>query len=183
MFKKRGRGYLKIALISFGILSIVLLILLGVATYIFLGGKNYDSLYNQRLADGEIINPVKGLTTEEAVSNFNEDFIYYFLVTLKVYNLKTSSIDGSKPLIQFYIENKPYYTLINKGEIYLSEGESSERDLIIYTNKLEVVKMMMDSNYIKQSFEEGSSEIELVSGNAELASKGYIKIYSKISGD
>ena len=63
------------------------------------------------------------------------------------------------------------------GKLSEIEGE----DIIIRTSKEEGAKMVLDRDYIKESFRSGQSSAELVAGKLELAAKGYLKIYDELS--
>lgn len=42
--------------------------------------------------------------------------------------------------------------------------------------------MIRDKNYVEESFRNGKSSIELVAGKTELFEKGYLALYTKITG-
>jgi len=42
--------------------------------------------------------------------------------------------------------------------------------------------MLQNKDYISESFQSGASKMEMVAGKTELASKGYLEIYTGITG-
>ena len=72
----------------------------------------------------------------------------------------------------------PYPVKIEKKDV----GEIEEEDVIIRTSKQEAAKMMKNEAYVEQSFEVGGSSLEMVAGKTELAAKGYLGLYSAMTG-
>lgn len=184
--RKRGLSGLAIGIIIF--LSVAIVFLLIVLFVLFFSGENYDEIYEQRISSGEIVSPLidkdtgETLTTEEAVEQFDEDFVYYLLISIRAYNLHTPSFGSDKPEIEFYIGEDVYNSIIDEGDIYVFRGETQEEDIIIRTSKEEAVMMIRDEGYIEESFQTGGSSIEMVAGKTELASKGYLEIYTSLTG-
>ncbi|MEK6911123.1 MAG: hypothetical protein AABW82_05095 [Nanoarchaeota archaeon] len=166
------------------ILGIVLVVVLFIGAFLYfaLVGVDYSSRYSDYEKSGQLVNPVSKLSTEEAVDNFNEDFIYYMLYQIGFYNLRENALTGDKPRILIYADEDFYSAEINKGEIIVSNEKIGNPDVIIRTSKLEGVLMLKDSSYIIESFNSGKSNIELVADKSSLFSKGYLKIYSKLTG-
>ena len=167
------------------IIGIVLVVVLLVAGFLYfaLVGFDYSSKYNGYGSSGALVNPVSQLSTEEAVAKFNGDFIYYMLFQLEFYNLRSNILTGDKPRVLIYAGDDFYSAEINKGVINVDKKLIDNPDVIIRTTKLEGVLMLQDSNYIVKSFNSGKSSIELVAGKASLFAKGYLKIYSKLTGE
>jgi hypothetical protein len=165
------------------ILVSVVLVLTGVviSLYIFLGGSDHTSFYEEKIQSGSIVNPVLNLTDDEAASMFDKDFVYYLLVSIKAYNLR-GSLFGSSPKIEVHVGELVYGAEISKGQIDVREGEISKEDIIVKTSVSEAVKMLRDENYIVESFNDGNSQIELVASKTTLAAKGYIGFYSELTG-
>ncbi|MEK6890405.1 MAG: hypothetical protein AABX35_04415 [Nanoarchaeota archaeon] len=164
-----------------GIVSVVVLFI-GAFLYFALVGVDYSSRYSDYEKSGQLVNPVSKLSTEEAVDNFNEDFIYYMLYQIGFYNLRENALTGDKPRILIYADEDVYSAEINKGEIIVSKEKIDNPDVIIRTSKLEGVLILQDSSYVVESFNSGKSAIELVADKSSLFSKGYLKIYSKLTG-
>lgn len=161
----------------------LLLILLILVLFIILGDKNYDEAYEEKVISGEIVNPVGNLTIEEAVAKFDENFVFYILYSIKAYNLHEPSLSSDKPKIEFFVDEDIYNAVIDNGEILVSKKGLQEKDIIIKTTKEEAVMMIEDQSYIPQSFSSGGSSIELVAGKFKLFSKGYLKLYTDLTGE
>jgi hypothetical protein len=165
------------------IILILIVIIVGFLIWMVFGGKNYDSVYEDRISSGELVNPAKDLSLEEIEEQFDEDFVYFMLYQIGAYNLHTPPLSSEKPAIEIIVENTVYNAQIEKGEIYVDEGEIEEYDISIQTSSEEAAKIINDGDYIQESFENGESTIELVASETTLASKGYLKLYSEITGD
>lgn len=147
--------------------------------YIFIGPDN-SGLYK---GGGRVLeNPVSGLTMEEAIDQFDEDNVYYLSVIIESYNLHNAPFSSDTPKIVIYAGDDLFSIEISDGRISVERGEISGEDIIIYSTKEEVIKMLIDSNYIAESFNDGLSNVELVAGDIELAAKGYLKLYDTITG-
>jgi len=163
-------------------LLVIVLIVAGVF-YFYLRGSDYGEVYAERFAKGEISNPAKDLSLEEAVAKFDESFVYYLLYNIGAYNLKEPWFSDDKPKIEFYIGDDVYNAAIDSGEIEVSKGVIDDEDIIIYTNTEGAVKMMQDQGYIERSFRDGESSIELKASKSELFLKGYLNLYTELTGE
>lgn len=166
------------------VLGIVLIVVLLIIAFLYfaLVGVDYSAKYREYDESGRLVNPVLKLSTEEAVKEFNEDFVYYMLYQIEFYNLRSNALTGDKPRISIYADQDIYSAEINKGDILVSKNKINNPDVIIHTTKIEGVLMLQDSKYIVESFNSGKSKMELVNDKASLFSKGYLKIYSKLTG-
>ena len=176
MSKNLKKSWRKVTVISILIL-LILIIISGVIFYSLF----FNSSYNGR-GNGKVLeNPAKGLSLKEAIEKFDESFVIYLLVNIGAYNLHPPIFGSDTPKIEFRIGDDVYNAEIVNGRIGVGRGEIDVEDIIIWTNKNEAVKMVMDKDYIDDSFISGESSIELVAGKIELASKGYLQIYSQLS--
>ena len=162
---------------------LLILLLVFVVYFLFFVGRDYSAVYEQRLASGEIKNPLENLSVEEAVENFNEDFVYYFLVANKAYNLRDTILDDHPPHLEFNIDGEIYTGIIDDGEISVVKENRVDEDIIISTSKEEAVKMMLDDDYIEESVANGATEIGLVASKTKLAAKGYLDLYEEMTGE
>ncbi len=165
-------------------LSIALVVILAVGAFLFfaLYHFSYDSIYQQRYSSGEIVNPINGLTREQAISQFNESFVYYLLYNIKAYNLHPAPLSSAPPRMEIIVDSDTYNAEVSKGEIYVSAGEIVTKDIIIKTTKEEGVKMLENSSYISESFSSGLSSIQTVESKSTLFGKGYLSIYNQLTG-
>ena len=183
------------------ILSVFGLCTLGLAiSYVFfaLNGPDYSAAYDEKISSGEIRNLAKefNLTSENAggkvtiktedVGNFTasdieKEMINYATVSTKLYNLHDVPFTSITPKIQFDIGENSYNIEVKDGEIILDEGGIKNEDIIIKTTQEEIIKMMEDDSYTKESFSSGNSEVELVANKFVLFSKGYSSIYDDLN--
>jgi len=169
--KRKMRKWVIVSLI----LVVILFIILSVLAWFVFVGTDYSDLYS---GSGKVLeNPVKGLSMEEAIEQFDEDNVYYLMVVIEGYNLHNPPLSDSTPKIELYVDGEIYSVEIVEGRISITEEEIEDKDIIIYSTKEEVVKMLISSDYIVESFDNGLSNVELVAGNFELASKGYLGLY------
>jgi len=167
----------------FLIISVIILIIIGIIISVFIfSGKDYLNLYKEKFSKGEIVNPTVNLTIEEAVEKFDESFVFYLLVSIEAYNLHPPPLSSDNPKIGFYIDEDNYNAVIEEGEIIVNSGDLEDKDIIITTTKEEAVKMIIDEGYIEESFQSGASSIELIASKTKLATKGYLGIYTKLTG-
>lgn len=164
--------------------SIALIVLLVTVLFFYfaLYNPNYDSFYDNQIMGGELVNPVSGLSYAEAVEQFDENFVYYLLYSVKAYNLHKAPLSSDSPKIEVYAGDVVYNAEIVSGKIYVSQGEIAKKDIIIYTTKEEAVKMLQDSSYIQSSFSEGKSSAEKIEGQSILFGKGYLSLYTELTG-
>lgn len=165
-------------------LSIILVFVLILIIFLFfaLAKPNYSDSYDGKLKSGEIVNPVSGLSNEEAVSQFDENFVVYLLISIEAYNLHNPPLSSNKPKIGIYVSDKVFNAVISRGQIDVEEGKIDNEDIAIDTTKEEAVLMLRDKNYIVESFNSGKSSVELKADKATLFAKGYLNLYSKLTG-
>ncbi|MEK6906150.1 MAG: hypothetical protein AABW81_00855 [Nanoarchaeota archaeon] len=172
---KRGLSKLAKFLIVFIIIFIILIAIF--FTIFFINAKDNSS------KSGTVpVNPVSNLTNEEAILKFDKSFVFYLLYSIKAYDLHNPPLSSDKPKIEIIISNQVFNAVIDEGRILISEDSISEKDIIIRTTKEESVKMIRDRKYIEDSFKSEKSSIELVSGKVTLAAKGYLGLYTEITG-
>jgi len=161
------------------IVSVVCVVLVLIFGYFYF---NYSRDNSEKNSGGqELVNPVKGLSDEEAIVQFNESFVFYLLASIKAYNLHAPPLSSDNPKIGMIVGEDRYNAEVIDGGIRIGRGAIDGGDIIIKTTKEEGVKMLRDRNYISKSFKDGKSEVELVAGKIKLAAKGYIKIYEELS--
>ena len=167
----------------FWVSLIIVLVLIGVLFFYFVLYKpQHDSAYMQNEQKGEIINPVGNLSIEEAITNFDESFLFYLLYSIKAYNLHNPPLSSDKPKINILVDDDFYNAVIENGRIDISIGEIENPDIIIRTSKEESVKMLKNKGYIQESFSSERSKIELKASKSVLFSKGYLSLYNEITG-
>ncbi len=128
-------------------------------------------------------NPTAGLSVEESVKLFDESFVKYLLYSIGAAELKSVPFTSNKPRIEFYIDEDVYNAVVDKRVVKVYDGAIDDEDIIIRTSKEEAVKMIMDKNYVVVNFKSGGSSIELVASKTTLFAKGYLGLYSGLTGE
>ncbi len=155
--------------------SFIALVLLGSAAFSYFYFS--QTTYSQR---EEIANPVLGMDDTQALDSFSAEYVTYLLYSLGAKDLKKPLI-GENPKIEIYVDELIYGAEISKGIVYVTEGSFQKKDIIIRTSRIELIKMLRDNNHVQESFNSGASKIELVAKEPVLLTKGYMKIYQRIS--
>lgn len=171
-----GRFYLFLGI------GLIVILVISMFFYFSLAGPDYSSVYDEKTVSGEISNPVKGKSVETAVEEFSEYYIYYLLVLGKAYNLHNPPLSNDLPKIEIVVEDAIYNAVIEDGEIIIEEGGLKKKDIVIETTKEELVKILMDKDYVQESFGSGESSIKLVAEKSVLFAKGYLKLYTELTG-
>ncbi len=114
-------------------------------------------------------------------SEFNDSLIYYLLLNINAGQLHPPLLSSDAPKIEINVEDSLYNAKIIDNKIKIEIGSIEEKDIIIHTTKEEAVKMANNKNYIKNSFADGLSSIELVASKPTLYLKGYLKIYDELA--
>ena len=167
----------KRVIILLAVLAVVLIV--GISYYYYFGLREEKS-YEGGSAGAGLANPAEGLSVEEAAARFDESFVYYLLISIGASDL-SKPIFGSNPKINLYVGDDIFSAEVIRGSVNVDSGEIEGEDIIIRTSKEEGAKMVLDRDYIKESFRSGQSSAELVAGKLELAAKGYLKIYDELS--
>lgn len=157
-------------------ISVLAIILVAAAIFVYLGFNQTEKNSPKTI----LKNPVAGLSDEEAVKLFDEKFVSYLLYAIDADSLHAPPLSSETPKIKFEIENEIFEAEIIEGRIIVKKAGSSGEDILIKTSKTEAVKMLRDVNYVAKSFQEGKSSIELKANQAELFTKGYLKIYNEL---
>lgn len=159
------------------LICVVALFVIAGAIYYFVGGDSSSSSQGVTLK-----NPVSGLTDSQAVQEFDESYVLYLLYLIDADELKSTPLSRETPKIEIRVGEEIFHAEILDGKIEIKKALMAEKDIIIFTKKEEIVKMLRDKNYFVQSFESGNSRIEVLNGKVSLAAKGYLNLYEKISG-
>ena len=169
---KRGSLFLWISII------LVVALVAAIFFYFVMFNPNNEKVY----AGQEIKNPAANLTTEEAIMAFDEDFVFYLLYSIKAYNLHNPPLSSNMPKMEIHAGDDVFNAVIDNGMINIKLGKIESRDAIITTSREEVVKMLKDRDYVTKSFNDGKSTIELVADKTTLFAKGYLNLYTELTG-
>ena len=178
MRKKKRRN------VFFVVGVVMVLVLAGAMFFYFsLSGSDYSASYSDKIESREIVNPASGLSLEEAVAQFDESFVYYLAVSIGAYNLHNPPLSSNKPKIEIFVDEEIYNIVVRKGEIEVGRGGIEGEDIVIRTSVEEAVKMVQDREYVRESFLAGRSSIELVAEKSTLFAKGYLSLYTELTGE
>ena len=165
------------------LLSIIILFLIirGIFAYLIFNESGEDK-NGGRSGSVPLVNPVQGLSDQEAIAKFNENFVLYILLSIKTYNLHNPPFSSDTPKIEFIIGNDIFNAEVINKNIKVKRGSISNEDIRITTTKEEGVKMLRNKSYIETSFNNGNSGFEMVANKFELLSKGYLDLYEELTG-
>ncbi len=160
------------------IIILIVLISIWMSIYaVFFNHSTEESLYqpNWQLKEGE-----------EAIENYtleiNSELISLIASNIGATKLRTNPINLRKPIINFQISGKNFYTVVNKN-IETFEGTSQLADLKFYFEGETLEKAFLSENFkeeIKKAISEGSLRVERISSDQELFLKGYLSLYNEL---
>jgi hypothetical protein len=128
----------------------------------------------------------KQAVIEQAIIEFNGEYINYLLVALGVNNLHSSYVGYGNPSVEFVLENEAWTSEVIDNGLQTSQTQTEEEDLRISISKQEAVEALLSPDieaFMKSSVINGNTQIEMVSNKVELASKGYLSMYKEITGE
>ncbi len=188
----------------FLIIFLVLFVLFGV----FVAGVLLNNNFSKNKEGGQIIleNPLKNIVLkysnvsqenpdsiqitpeqknsiiEEAILDFNQEYINYILLALGV-NYLHKSVLMENPFIELVLDEEVWNSEIIEGIPNSKQGEIENEDLRITMSKRIAVEALLSSNmeeYFKNSVLNGDIQLEMVANEAELFSKGYLDMYNAL---
>jgi hypothetical protein len=122
---------------------------------------------------------------ERGIDEFNEDYIIYLLVSLGANNLHKSYVGYGNAEVDIVMDNEIWGAIISDG-LSVSRQRTGDPDLRISMSREEAVRALLSSDvqqYMKESVNNGNTRLEQISNKVELASKGYLAMYSSITGE
>ena len=122
----------------------------------------------------------------EGVMNFNVDYINYIMAALGVGKLHKSLIGYGNPVIEMNLNDEVWNSELKDGGLYSLQGDSDDEDLRVIMTKEEAVKALLSPDigeFMKTSVYNRNTQIEMVAGKVELGSKGYLSMYSELTGE
>ena len=140
-------------------------------------GSRENSVY-ENPGDFSGVNSVQ----KENIFEPTTTMITSLLESVGVESLHKSFLNFEKPIINFRIGNKKFYSEISKG-VETFEGENSKADLIFYVDESDFSKAMTSGNLREvfvDSVNSGESSVEMLAGEVELFSKGYLDLYNSL---
>jgi hypothetical protein len=122
---------------------------------------------------------------EKGILEFNEDYIIYLLVSLGANNLHKSYVGYGNAEVDLIIDEETWSAIISDS-LKVSRGVSGDPDLRISMSREEAVRALLSANvqdYMKNSVNNGDTKLEQISNKVELGSKGYLAMYTSITGE
>ncbi|MBI3334600.1 hypothetical protein HYZ97_03880 [Candidatus Pacearchaeota archaeon] len=170
---RRGRWMIWASLIGVIILVVALFL------YYSLVSPDYSAQYQGTRV---LVNPAANLSLEEVEQQFDETFVYYLLAASKAYNLHNPPLSSDTPKIEIVVGDDTYSAVIEDGEILVAQSALENEDIRLITSTNEAAKMVKYPSSIKESFGSGSSQVELLASKTILFSKGYLNLYTELTG-
>lgn len=161
--------------------SVKILITILILIIIVLAGTVFLLLTPKSTQRITLKNPVSDLSDEEAANYFSTDYIKFLLYSIEADQLHNPPLSSNTPKIQIEVEDKIYNAEIKDNAIKIEEGELAKKDMVIKTTKSEIIKILRNESYVKDSFASGLSSIEITADKSSLALKGYLGIYEKFT--
>jgi hypothetical protein len=121
----------------------------------------------------------------EGEVKFNESFIAFIVNSMGVSKLHKSTIGYGNPRIEFSLDSE-IWSMEVSGGLNIGKGEIEDPDLKIIMTKEEAVKSLLSNDikeFMKDSVTSGRTEIEMIAGEVELFSKGYLDMYKELTGE
>jgi len=122
---------------------------------------------------------------EQATLEFNQKYIDYILLALGVNTLYKSAIGYGNPKVEFAIDDEIWSSEIIKGGLNTIKNSIDDPDIRFHMPKKEIIEFLLaqDPNqFVIDSVSSGRTQIELIAGKPELVSKGYLGMYTSLTG-
>lgn len=163
------------------ILGIILLIFLVVVLFFYFATASPSSPKTENIVN----NPMEGMAFQQAMAGFNEDYVNYVVFAIGGWKLHNPPLSSEIPKIKLIVDEEVYISEIKKGKVTTEKREGENEDIIITTTKNEIVNAILSENtkeYIKNSVEQGKTNLELRASYTNLFSKGYLGLYEEMTG-
>jgi len=190
LIKDKYRHLKKFLFIS-GIFLVIIIILAGVYFFGWFSGSGDKIVLENPLKNIVLSNTnAQGqvnydAVVSEGVMNFNVDYINYIMAALGVGKLHKSLIGYGNPVIEMQIDDETWNAEIDNG-LRTIPGSVEDPDLRVIMTKEEAVKALLSPDigeFMKTSVYNRNTQIEMVAGKVELGSKGYLSMYSELTGE
>ena len=191
LIKDKYRQLKKFLFIS-GIFLVIIIILAGVYFFGWFSGSGDKIILENPLKNIVLSNTnAQGqvdydAVVSEGVINFNVDYINYIMAALGIGKLHKSLMGYGNPVIEMNLNDEVWNSELKDGGLYSLQGDSDDEDLRVIMTKEEAVKALLSSDiagFMKNSVTEGNTKIEMIAGKIELGSKGYLEMYSELTGE
>ena len=122
---------------------------------------------------------------DQAIQEFDKDYINYILLALGVNKLKKSLIGYGNPKVEFKIDEEIWSSEIIDQALNTQKSSIDDPDVRFHMPKSEIVESLLSSDinqFVIQSVSSGNTQLELLAGKPELLSKGYLGMYKDLTG-
>lgn len=181
MKKKGVAKWLRVLLIILLVVAILLAILVLILLVLKISAP--EGVETADTKPSILENPIRNLTDQQAQEKLNETFVTYLLYTIGADKLHEPPLSSNAPEMNLFIDELDFGAQIRQGMITVTDEPVDTEDIIIRTTRAEAVKMLRDKEYITTSFNTGASQIELVASKTELFTKGYLSLYTELTGE
>jgi len=103
--------------------------------------------------------------------------------TVNIEDIHKNPLTFEKPYLSFDISGKKFYSSISTNKIETFEGTTDSADIEFVSGKEDIVKAILSENpteVFKQSIQQQRTKINKISGDIELAAKGYLSLYDSL---
>ena len=123
---------------------------------------------------------------EQGILSFNADYINYLLVAMGVGNLYKSFIGYGNPRVEFVLDGEVWSTELTSEGFNTAQASIDDPDLRISMSKEEAIEALLATDavgFMKTSVSSGETQVEMIAGKVELGSKGYLTMYTELTGE
>lgn len=144
------------------------------------------SFSNDSLVEESVSNTSHDLKTNEVYVediDITTEFITFLMYGLGANELKSNPVTRSKPLINFDIDGKGFYSVVDSGTVHSYDGFGENPDISFSSTKVAVVRAMISETPIvvfKESYNDGTTELIVEKNEATLFAKGYLSFYESL---
>ena len=159
------------------LIIILILVTLSSITYSIILKNEKQDLTNP--FTGFVIQNNEGVKIQKESLEITPEYITFILNELGAYKLHKNPLTFKDPVISFKI-GETYFTSTVKKEIKTTLGKSSDADIELLGTREEIIRIIGSRDQkkeVKSSISEGKIKLNLLASEAELFSKGYLKIY------
>ncbi len=121
----------------------------------------------------------------QALQEFDKDYINYILLALGVNKLKKSLIGYGNPKVEFKINEELWSSEIVDQSLNTQKSTIDDPDVRFHMPKTEIIESLLSSDinqFVINSVSNGNTQMELIASKPELLSKGYLGMYKDLTG-
>ncbi len=161
--------------------KIILILILGIIVIFILGLVGYNFLISNK-PDTSLVSGSK-IIDKQTIGIEQVSFLLY---SLNAYKLHKVPFSNNNPRIEIAIGEEFYISEVIENRIITTLGRAENKDISIVLSREEFLKILNSEN-LKQAVQESVAQekmgLELVAGKPELLAKGYLSLYTEITGE